>query len=70
VARRSPELSVTLLELAAAGHLAEPAHRTLDLTDLDWRRSLRQLLAVGASTGRAYAVAIGSAALLLGSARS
>jgi hypothetical protein len=65
--RRSSDLSATLLELAAAGRVAEPAGSVLDLTDHGWQSSLRRLVGVGSSTGRAYALAIGSAALLLGS---
>lgn len=64
---RSSDLSVTLLELAAAGRVAEPASSLLDLDDRTWQSSLRRLLGVGSSTGRAYALAIGCAALLLGS---
>jgi hypothetical protein len=65
--KRSSDLSATLLELAAAGRVAEPAGSVLDLGDRGWQSSLRRLLGVGSSTGRAYALAIGSAAVLLGS---
>jgi hypothetical protein len=66
-AHRSSNLSVTLLRLAAAGSVTQPADRVLDLDERDWQRSLRQLLGVGSSTGRAYALSIGAAALLIGS---
>jgi hypothetical protein len=62
---RSSDLSVTLLELAAGGRVTEPADRVLDLDERSWQRSLRLLRGVGSSTGRAYALAIGAAALLL-----
>jgi hypothetical protein len=69
VRQRSSDLSATLLELAAAGRVAEPAGSVLDLGDRGWQSSLRRLVGVGSSTGVAYALAIGSAALLLGSPR-
>jgi hypothetical protein len=67
VRRRSSDLSATLLELATAGCVAEPAGSVLDLGDRAWQSSLRRLVGVGSSTGLAYALAIGCAALLLGS---
>jgi hypothetical protein len=66
VRHRSSYLSATLLQLAAAGNVAQPADGVLDLDARDWRTSLRDLLAVGSSTGRAYALSIGAAAWLLG----
>jgi hypothetical protein len=47
--------------------VAEPAGSVLDLGDRAWQSSLRRLVGVGSSTGLAYALAIGCAALLLGS---
>jgi hypothetical protein len=65
---RSRDLSVTLLALAVTGSVVEPAGRLLDLTERDWRSSLLRLRGIGGSTGLAYALAIGAAAWLLGSA--
>jgi uncharacterized protein DUF2877 len=66
VAARTTALSATLLVLAAEGRIVEPVHRLLDLdSDEAWRDALRTLAATGASTGRAYAAAAGSALALL-----
>jgi hypothetical protein len=64
---RTTALSATLLALAAGGAIVEPVHRLLDLSgdDATWRDALATLAATGASTGRAYAVAAGSALTLL-----
>jgi hypothetical protein len=64
---RSRDLSVTLLALAAAGSVVEPADRVLDLTERNWRSSLLRLRGIGGSTGLAYSLAIGATAWLLGS---
>ncbi len=47
--------------------MIEPVHRLLDLAggDAGWRGALATLAATGASTGRAYAEAAGSALVLL-----
>jgi hypothetical protein len=66
VAARTTALSATLLALAAEGRIVEPVHRLLDLEPGDgWRDALRTLAATGASTGRAYAAAAGSALVML-----
>jgi hypothetical protein len=62
---RTSTLSATLLRLAVAGQVVEPADRVLDPRERDWPAALRSLLGVGSSTGRAYGVAIGATALLL-----
>ena len=62
-AARTTALSATLLALAAEGRIVEPVHRLLDLdSGTAWRDALRTLAATGASTGRAYAAAVGGAA--------
>jgi Protein of unknown function (DUF2877) len=53
---RTTALSATLLELAAAGAAPRPLHAVLDLDDDDWRGALRELVDLGASSGRAIAV--------------
>jgi hypothetical protein len=45
--------------------VVEPAARVLDPRERDWPLALRALEAIGGSTGRAYALAIGAAAHLL-----
>lgn len=69
--RRTTGLSATLLELAAAGLVVEPLLRVLDVDApaAQWRPALRRLLAIGHTTGRAWAMGCGAAALLLGSTR-
>jgi hypothetical protein len=62
---RTTALSATLLALAAEGRIAEPVHPLLDPGDAHWREALVRLEAVGASTGRAYAVAVGATLRLL-----
>lgn len=57
---RTTALSATLLRLAAAGRIAEPVHPLLDTGAGRWREALVRLEGVGASTGRAYAVAVGA----------
>jgi hypothetical protein len=57
---RTTALSATLLALAAEGRIAEPVHPLLDTGDPRWREALVRLEGVGASTGRAYAVAVGA----------
>ena len=66
--RRTTALSATLLELAAAGLVVEPLLHVLDVDApaAQWRPSLRKLLAIGHTTGRAWAMGCGAAALLLG----
>jgi hypothetical protein len=59
-------LSATLLELAAAGAAARPAHVLLDLAREDWRPALRELEGLGASSGRAIALGVGAGAAVLG----
>jgi hypothetical protein len=63
-------LSATLLELAAAGAGPRPVHALLDVDRDDWRGALRDLEAVGASSGRAIALGIGAAAAALGARRA
>jgi hypothetical protein len=63
-------LSATLLELAAAGAAPRPVHALLDVDRDDWRGALRDLEAVGASSGRAIALGIGAAAAALGARRA
>jgi hypothetical protein len=64
-ARRTTALSLTLLELAAEGRIAEPVHALLDLGDARWRDALTRLEGTGASTGRAYAVSVAATMRLL-----
>jgi uncharacterized protein DUF2877 len=66
--RRTTALSATLLELAAAGLVVEPLLHVLELDApaARWRPALRRLLAIGHTTGRAWAMGCGAAALLLG----
>jgi hypothetical protein len=66
-AGRTTALSSTLLALAVEARIVEPVHRLLDLSAGDdaWRVALATLLATGASTGRAYAAATGTALALL-----
>lgn len=59
--RRTSALSATLLELAAAGRVVEPVH---GLFGDRWRPALERLLAIGGSTGRAYATSAAAAATL------
>jgi len=63
-------LSATLLELAAAGAAARPVHALLDLDREDWRAALRDLVRLGASSGRAMALGAGAAAAALGARRA
>jgi Protein of unknown function (DUF2877) len=56
---RTTGLSATLLELAAHGRIAAPVHPLVDPGAARWREALAQLESAGASTGRAYAVAVG-----------
>jgi hypothetical protein len=57
---RTTALSATLLRLAADGRIVEPVHPLLDTGDARWREALVRLEGAGASTGRAYAVAVGA----------
>jgi uncharacterized protein DUF2877 len=59
-------LSATLLELAAAGAGPMPVHALLDLTSERWGAPLRELEGLGASSGRAIALGVGAAAVVLG----
>jgi hypothetical protein len=61
VRERTSALSATLLALAAAGRIAEPVH---GLFGPHWRAALDRLTGLGHSTGRAYATAAATAALL------
>lgn len=64
---RSTPLAAELLRRAMQGHLIRPACELLDLASDDrWRSGVDELHAVGASSGRGHALAIGAAALLLG----
>lgn len=68
VRRRTTPLGATLLELAARGHALEPAGALLAFGPAGERRrsrALARLGRVGHTTGRAYAVAIGAAAVRL-----
>jgi Protein of unknown function (DUF2877) len=60
--RRTTALSATLLELAAAGQIAEPVH---GLFEPRWREALERLLRLGHTTGHAYAAAAALAATRL-----
>jgi Protein of unknown function (DUF2877) len=65
---RTTALSATLLGLAAAGRLAEPAGRLLDLSPRGgaaWPAALARLERLGHGSGRAYAAGIAVAASLL-----
>jgi hypothetical protein len=66
-AARTTALSATLLALAVEGRIVEPVHRLLDVADGDagWRAALETLATTGASTGRAYAAAVGATLRLL-----
>jgi hypothetical protein len=67
-AERTTALSATLLALAAAGRLAEPAGRLLDLGpqgEAGWPAALARLERLGHGSGRAYAAGIAASALLL-----
>lgn len=60
-------LSATLIELALHGHVIEPMHRLLAVAPNDaerWRHALGALERIGSSTGKAYSVATGAAALM------
>jgi hypothetical protein len=62
---RTTALSATLLELAVAGNAIEPVHTLLDPVaddELGWRRALHRLMAIGHSTGYAYALGLAGAA--------
>ena len=66
---RTTALSVTLLELAARGRLAEPAGRLLDLGpagEAAWPAALARLERLGHGSGRAYAAGIAATTSLLG----
>ena len=66
---RTTALAATLLELALAGRVAEPARVLLDLDPVGeraWPDALARLGRLGHSTGRAWAFGIGAAAALLG----
>jgi hypothetical protein len=63
---RTTPLSATLLELAAAGAAPRPLHALLDLSERRWQAALQSLERLGASSGRAIALGVGSAATLLG----
>jgi hypothetical protein len=66
---RTTALSVTLLELAARGRLAEPAGRLLDLGpggESAWPAALARLERLGHGSGRAYAAGIAATTSLLG----
>lgn len=70
LACRTTALSATLLELATRGCAPEPVHRLLDLdttAEAPWRTSLRELLRLGHSTGRAWAAQVAAAAVLINS---
>jgi hypothetical protein len=67
---RTTALSATLLGLAAEGRIAEPVHPLLDPGGRRWREALARLEGTGASTGRAYATAVGATLSLLTAERS
>lgn len=64
---RTNSLSATLVELAAGGLVIEPVQHLCDLSQPPgrWRPDLNRLLSFGHSTGRAWALGIGAAALML-----
>ena len=64
---RTNSLSATLVELAATRRVVEPVQQIVDLSlpPDRWRRHLRRLISIGHSTGRAWAIGCGIAALLL-----
>jgi Protein of unknown function (DUF2877) len=72
-AGRTTALSETLLVLAAAGRLAEPAGRLLDLGpngEAGWPAALARLERLGHGSGRAYAAGIAVATSLLATGTS
>jgi hypothetical protein len=60
---RTTALSATLLELATAAQVIEPLQA---LFGPDWRPALARLVRLGHTTGRAYARAAASAAVIIG----
>jgi hypothetical protein len=65
---RTTPLAATLRELAARGIVMEPLHGLLDLSpaaEARLRDALAEARGVGRSTGRAYSVGVGGAALAL-----
>ena len=70
---RTTALSATLLALAAAGRLPEPAGRLLDLGpsgEAAWPAALARLERLGHGSGRAYAAGIAAATSLLATGTS
>jgi hypothetical protein len=68
VSERTTPVSSRLLEMARIGHAPAPIHGVLDLTPhgrANLNRSLAELTAIGASTGRGWAAAIGATTLML-----
>jgi hypothetical protein len=59
-------LSRTLLDLAVAGYAPPALDDVLGAGESDWRAALDRLLAVGASTGRAYACGAATACVTFG----
>jgi hypothetical protein len=61
---RTNSLAATLAELAACGYVMEPMRAVLDLSAnrAQWGAAVRNLLAVGHSTGRAWALACATTA--------
>jgi hypothetical protein len=66
---RTNSLSATLVRLAAAGRTVDPLRGVLDLSlpDGRWRPELGRLVALGHSTGPAWAIGSGAAAVMLAS---
>jgi Protein of unknown function (DUF2877) len=67
LAHRTTALSATLVELAASGLVVRPLLSVVDLEapGHQWRPALRRLIPIGHTTGRAWAVGCGAAALML-----
>lgn len=62
-------LSATLLELAVVGAGPLAVHALVDPAREDWRAALRELVGLGASSGRAIALGVAAAAAVLGARR-
>jgi hypothetical protein len=68
LAYRTHALSATLLRLAARGKVIEPFHHLLSPGRCGmprWLQSLHDLVRVGGTTGRAYALGLGVAMTVL-----
>lgn len=68
---RTNSLSATLVQLAAAGWVVDPLRAVLDLAlpAARWGPELQRLAVLGHSTGRAWAIGSGAAAVMLAAGR-